>query len=129
MGSHGENPGLGFHWEMEGHVMGGWTPAEALRAATLGSAKAIGREADLGSIEVGKVADLVMLDRDPHANIRNSLAIALVMQGGRLYDAWTLDELWPQARPFGRPWYWDDRPPGTPDPGSNALSLMRGIGR
>jgi Tol biopolymer transport system component len=130
MGSHGEIPGLGFHWEMEGHVMGGWTPAEALRAATLGSAKAIGREADLGSIEVGKVADLVMLDRDPQANIRNSLAIALVMQGGRLYDAWTLDELWPQARPFGRPWYWDDRPPGTPDPGSNALSLMReGIGR
>ena len=97
MGSHGEIPGLGFHWEMEAHVMGGWTPAEALRAATLGSAEAIGREADLGSIENGKIADLVILDRDPIADIRNTLSISLVMQGGRLYDASTLDELWPQA--------------------------------
>jgi hypothetical protein len=39
------------------------------------------------------------------------------MQGGQLYDASTLDELWPVVRPFPRPWYWDDRPPGTPDPG------------
>ena len=117
MGSHGEIPGLGFHWEMEAHVMGGWTPAEVLRAATLGSAEAIGREADLGSIEPGKVADLVILDRDPLVNIRNTLSLSMVMQGGRLYDASTLDELWPEARPFPRPWYWDDRPPGTPDPG------------
>jgi hypothetical protein len=53
MGSHGEIPGLGFHWEMEAHVMGGWTSAEVLRAATLGSAEAIGRDADLGSLERG----------------------------------------------------------------------------
>ena len=117
MGSHGEIPGLGFHWEMEAHVMGGWTPAEALRAATLGSAEAIGRDSDLGSLEAGKVADLVILDRDPTADIRNTLSISGVMQGGRLYDAATLDEIWPEARPFPRPWYWDDRPPGTPDPG------------
>jgi Tol biopolymer transport system component len=117
MGSHGEIPGLGFHWEMEAHVMGGWTPTEALRAATLGSAEAIGREADLGSIEPGKVADLVILDRDAAADIRNTLSISSVMQGGQLYDASTLDELWPVVRPFPRPWYWDDRPPGTPDPG------------
>ena len=118
MGSHGEIPGLGFHWEMEAHVMGGWTPFEALRAATLGSAEAIGREADLGSLESGKVADLVILDRDPLADIRNTLSISFVMQGGQLFDASTLDELWPQTNPFGHPWYWDDRPPGAPDPGS-----------
>jgi cytosine/adenosine deaminase-related metal-dependent hydrolase len=102
---------------MEAHVMGGWTPAEVLRAATLGSAEAIGREADLGSIEPGKVADLVVLDRDPLVNIRNTLSLSMVMQGGRLYDSSTLDELWPEARPFPRPWYWDDRPPGAHDPG------------
>jgi hypothetical protein len=117
MGSHGEIPGLGFHWEMEAHVLGGWTAAEALRAATLGSAEAIGREADLGSIEAGKVADLVVLDRDPLANIQNSLSLSMVMQGGQLYDANTLSQLWPVDRPYARPWYWDDRPPGTPDPG------------
>lgn len=117
MGSHGEIPGLGFHWEMEAHVMGGWTPAEVLRAATLGSAEAIGRESDLGSLEQGKIADLVILDRDPLADIRNSLSVSSVIQGGRLYDASTLDELWPKPQPFPRPWYWDDRPPGTPDPG------------
>ena len=116
MGGHGEIPGIGFHWEMEAHVMGGWTPAEALRAGTLGSAEAIGRETDLGSIEPGKVADLVIMDRDPRADIRNTLSISSVMQGGRLFDASTLNELWPEQRPFGRPWYRDDRPPGTPDP-------------
>lgn len=118
MGSHGELPGLGFHWEMEAHVMGGWTPAEVLRAATLGSAEAIGREADLGSLERGKIADLVVLDRDPLADIRNTLSLSEVMQGGHLYEASTLDEIWPEARPFARPWFWDDRPPGTPDPGA-----------
>ncbi|HJP69809.1 MAG TPA: amidohydrolase family protein, partial [Sphingomicrobium sp.] len=118
MGSHGEIPGLGFHWEMEAHVMGGWTAAEVLRAATLGSAEAIGREADLGSLEPGKIADLVVLDRNPLDDIKNTLSIAYVIEGGRLYDSSTLDELWPEVRPFARPWYWDDRPPGTPDPGA-----------
>jgi Tol biopolymer transport system component len=118
MGSHGEIPGLGFHWELEAHVLGGWTPVEALRAGTLGSARAIGREADLGSIAPGKVADLLVLDRNPLIDIRNSLSLSQVMQAGRLYDADTLDELWPRRRPFPRPWYRDDRPPGTPDPGA-----------
>jgi hypothetical protein len=98
--------------------MGGWTPEEALRAGTLGSARAIGREADLGSIAPGTVADLLVLDRNPLIDIRNSLSLSQVMQAGRLYDADTLDELWPRRRPFPRPWYRDDRPPGTPDPGA-----------
>lgn len=116
MGSHGEMPGIGFHWEMEAHVMGGMTPMEVLRAATIGSAHVIGRDADFGSLEAGKVADILILDRDPRADIRNSLSIRQVMIGGRLYDAETLDELWPRQRSFGRPWYRDDLPPGAPDP-------------
>jgi imidazolonepropionase-like amidohydrolase len=116
MGSHGEVPGLGFHWEMEGHVIGGMTRTETLYAATMGSARAIGREADFGSIERGKIADLIVLDRDPLADIRNTLAIAAVMKGGRLYDGETLDELWPTTHRFPELWYRSDKPPGTPGP-------------
>ncbi|MEZ5498104.1 MAG: amidohydrolase family protein [Steroidobacteraceae bacterium] len=115
MGSHGEMPGLGMHWEMQAHVMGGMTPAEALRAATLGSAKAIGREAEFGSLEPGKFADLVILERSPLTDIGNTLAISAVMRGGRLYDGGTLAEKWPRQRPLGRAWYCDDRPPTAAD--------------
>ncbi len=116
IGSHGEMPGLGFHWELQAHTMGGMTPAEALRAGTIGSAAHIGRAGEFGSLEPGKYADLVILDRDPLADIANTLAIAAVMEGGVLRDGQTLDELWPQARPLPRRWYCDDRPPGAPDP-------------
>jgi Tol biopolymer transport system component len=116
MGSHGEMPGLGFHWEMQAHVMGGMTPAEALRAGTIGSAHVIGREADLGSIEPGKLADLVILGADPLADIANALKIDAVMLEGRLRDGASLDEIWPNAVPLPRRWYCDDRPPDAPDP-------------
>jgi Tol biopolymer transport system component len=116
IGSHGENPGLGFHWEMQAHVMGGMTSAEALRAGTIGSAATIGREADLGSLEPGKLADLVILTRNPLEDIANTLAIEAVMLGGRLRDGVTMDEIWPQPQQLPRRWYCDDRPPGTPDP-------------
>jgi imidazolonepropionase-like amidohydrolase len=118
-GAHGEMPGLGFHWELQAHNMGGMTPAEALRAGTIGSATHIGRGADFGSIEPGKYADLVVLDQDPLKDISNSLSIAAVMEGGRLRDGRTLDELWPESRPLPRRWYCDDRPPGARDPCSS----------
>jgi Tol biopolymer transport system component len=110
MGSHGEIPGPGFHWEMEAHVQGGMTPMEALHAGTIGSAEAIGRASEFGSLEPGKFADLVILDADPSVDIHNSKAIAQVMKNGRLYDANTLDELWPRQRSFPRPWFADERP-------------------
>jgi hypothetical protein len=124
VGAHGEMPGLGTHWEMEALVMGGMTPAEALHSATMGSAEAIGRANEFGSLEPGKFADLVVLTRDPRADIRNSLSVAQVMQGGRLYDGGTLDQLWPVQRRLPEPWFrGEDAPavaatefPAPPDP-------------
>ncbi len=111
IGSHGEIPGVGFHWEMEAYVQGGMTPTEALRAGTIGSATAIGRASELGSIESGKFADLVILSKDPRQDIRDSRAIAEVMQNGRLYSADTLDEIWPRQKAFGPQWFDGERPP------------------
>lgn len=105
MGAHGEAPGIGFHWELEAHVMGGMKPMEILHAATAGSAEAIGRLDDMGTLEAGKLADLLVLDGDPLADIRNTRQVAQVMRGGRLYAADSLDELWPRRRPLPPPWF------------------------
>ncbi len=110
MGAHGEIPGPGFHWELEAHVQGGMTPMQALRAGTIGSAEAIGRAAEFGSLEAGKFADLLILNADPRSNIRNSRAIDQVMKNGRLYDAGTLDEVWPRKKSFEAPWFAGEAP-------------------
>lgn len=105
VGAHGEVPGLGTHWEMQAYAMGGMTPMEVLRAATIGGAKAIGRDADFGSIEPGKYADLVILDRNPLDDIANTLSIRQVMKNGRLYDGNNLDEIWPRQQPMAPFWF------------------------
>jgi imidazolonepropionase-like amidohydrolase len=76
---------------------GGMTEHEALRVATIVGAEAIGLDGDLGSVEVGKLADLVVLDANPLANIRNSNTVSMVMMNGRLYDGNTLAQLGPDA--------------------------------
>ncbi|WP_380874472.1 TolB protein [Sphingomonas sp. DBB INV C78] len=93
IGAHGQQPGLGAHWELWSFVRGGWTPIEALRAGTIAAATSLGYAKDVGSLEAGKLADLVVLDADPTADIRNSDKVAQVMLGGRLYDAATLNEV------------------------------------
>ncbi len=116
IGSHGEHHGLAAHWEvwMAASALG---PLGALRIATLHGAYFLGADRDLGTLEPGKLGDLIVLDANPLDDIRNTLTTRYVMKGGVLYEADTLDEIWPQARPFG-PYYWvdedalrqDDRP-------------------
>ncbi|HUG39220.1 MAG TPA: amidohydrolase family protein [Longimicrobiales bacterium] len=111
VGGHGEVQGLGYHWEMWGLSMGGMTPAEVLRAATIDGARIIGVHQDLGSLEPGKLADLVVLDANPLDDIRNTDRVRWVMKNGVLYEGETLREIWPSDRPLPPLWWWGD-PPG-----------------
>ncbi len=103
IGAHGQREGLGAHWEMWMFGLGGMSPLEAIRSATLNPAQSLGLDKDLGSLEVGKLADLIILSGDILGNIRNSDQISQVMQNGRLFEASTLNEVWPRnkaRRPF-----------------------------
>ncbi|WP_291984898.1 amidohydrolase family protein [Luteitalea sp.] len=111
LGSHGEVQGVGVHWELWMMASGGLTPHAALRAATLDGARAIGFGKDLGSLEVGKLADLLVLEANPLDDIRNTTRIAQVMKNGRLHDAATLDETYPRQKPLGPQWWWKLEPP------------------
>jgi len=93
IGAHGQQAGIGAHWELWSFARGGMSPVEALKAGTIASAQSLGMAKDIGSIEVGKLADLVILSDDPSVDIANSDNIEQVMLGGRLYDAKTLNEV------------------------------------
>lgn len=95
LGAHGQMQGIAAHWELWMFVQGGMTPMEALQCATINGARYLGMDKDLGSIEPGKLADLVVLEGNPLVDIRNSSSVAMVMANGRLYDAATLHQLAP----------------------------------
>jgi imidazolonepropionase-like amidohydrolase/Tol biopolymer transport system component len=105
LGAHGQLQGLGAHWELWMLQQGGLTPMEALRAATIDGARYLGLDGDIGSIEKGKLADLVVLDRNPLENIRHSESLSMVMLNGRLYDAKTLNEIGTRQRPRRPFWF------------------------
>ena len=110
LGAHGQLQGLGVHWELwamageggaavpgAGQAM---TPAEALRSATLAAADKLGLASDLGSIETGKLADLMVVEGDPLADVHDTARVRWVVKNGVLYDAGTMREEWPENRPL-----------------------------
>jgi Tol biopolymer transport system component len=110
VGGHGELQGLSFHWQLWSLQSGGMSNLEALRAATLNGAEAIGLAQDLGSIEPGKLADLVVLSKDPLQDIQNTTSIRFVMKNGELYEGETLNQVWPAEKQTGPFWWWTDHP-------------------
>jgi imidazolonepropionase-like amidohydrolase len=119
VGSHGQLQGLGYHWELWSMQAGGLSQHDALRVATIFGAEAIGLDNHLGSIQSGKLADLVVLEENPLDDIRNTNTIRLVMKNGRLYEGDTLNELWPRRRALGPLSWWTDRPTTEPETRNN----------
>jgi Tol biopolymer transport system component/imidazolonepropionase-like amidohydrolase len=105
LGGHGQLQGLGVHWELWTIAKGGMKPMDALRVATIYGAEAIGLQKDLGTVEAGKLADILVLDGNPLDNIQNTNTIRLVMKNGRVYDGDSLAEVWPRQRPMPKQWW------------------------
>ena len=116
IGAHGQLHGLGSHYEVW-MAAAGTDEHTGIEIGTIHGAHFLGLEHELGSLTEGKVADFIVLDSNPLDDIRNTADIAYVIKDGIVYDAGTLDELWPEAKPFGS-YYWvdedalrsDDRP-------------------
>ena len=106
IGAHGQQAGIGAHWELWSFARGGMSPVEALKAGTIVPAQSLGMAKDIGSIEAGKLADLVILSADPSQDIANSDDIEQVMLGGRLYDASTLNEVG-TGTATRQPYWWE----------------------
>jgi Tol biopolymer transport system component/imidazolonepropionase-like amidohydrolase len=112
LGAHGQLQGLGMHWEMWAQAGDGlpagraaMAPIDVLRASTIVAAEKLGYGPDLGSVELGKVADLVVLDADPLADIHNTTTVRWVIKNGELFDAETMRQEWPKVRPLP-PFFW-----------------------
>jgi imidazolonepropionase-like amidohydrolase len=101
-GAHGQIDGIGEHWETWMMQMGGMTNHEALRAATLNGARALGLDKDVGSLENGKLADLIVLDANPLTDIKNTQSIRYVMVNGRMYDTSNMAQIGNHPAPAPR---------------------------
>lgn len=106
MGAHGQIQGIGAHWEIWMMQQGGMSNHEALQTATINSAFSLGLDKWIGSLEPGKLADLIVMDKNPLENIRNTESIRYTMVNGRLYDAETLNEIGNYNRPRTK-FYWE----------------------
>ena len=86
LGGHGQMQGLGPHWEVWAFVQGGMPPLQALRVATRWPAESLGIDKDLGSLEPGKLADFMVLEKNPLERIENSETVEMVVKNGTAYD-------------------------------------------
>jgi imidazolonepropionase-like amidohydrolase/Tol biopolymer transport system component len=93
LGAHGQLQGLGAHWELWMFVQGGMSNLQALKCATINGAKYLGMDKEIGSLKVGKLADLIILDKNPLENIQNSESVRYTMINGRLFDCETMNEI------------------------------------
>ncbi len=114
LGAHGEEQGICAHWELWALQMGGLSNYDALRTATSVAAEGLGLGNDLGRLEVGKLADILVLRENPLDDIRNTLSLELVMKNGELYDADTMDRLWPDEAKLPPLFYREYGPPRMP---------------
>jgi adenine deaminase len=107
LGAHGEQQGICAHWKLWAEQMGGLSNYDVLRVATVMGADGLGFLDNLGTIEAGKLADLIVLNANPLEDIRNSNIIAMVMKNGELFEGDTLRMQSPEERPapeMGFPW-------------------------
>ena len=93
LGSHGQLQGLGAHWELWMLAQGGMTNMQALRAATMNGAEYLGMDKEIGSLKVGKLADIIVLDKNPLEDIQNTEFVKYTMINGRLYGSATMNEI------------------------------------
>lgn len=110
IGGHGQMQGIGVHWEIWAMQSGGMSTHDTLRVATIFGAEAIGLAQDVGSLEPGKLADLIIMDKNPLTDIRNTDSIRWVMKNGELFDADTLNQTWPVQKPLETQYWWNYEP-------------------
>ena len=120
IGSHASN-GIGAHWEMNWYARAGLSALEVLQAATIVGARKLGLEESLGSIEAGKLADLVILNSDPLEDINNTQDIEYVVANGRLFHSVSMTQLFPDYKVLKKPvWFsderWEELRPEAPGP-------------
>jgi imidazolonepropionase-like amidohydrolase len=106
LGAHGQLQGLGAQWELWMIQLGGMTNLEALKTATINPAQSLGLDKWIGSLEPGKLADLLVMDKNPLENIRNTESIRYTMVNGRLYDSETMNEIGNYNKPRPK-FYWE----------------------
>jgi len=117
LGGHGQMQGLGVHWELWNIASGGMKPMDVLHVGTIYGAESIGLGKQIGSLEAGKLADLIVLDSNPLDDIKNTNTIRYVMKNGRVYEGNTLNEIWPRQRPMPKQW-WMTHDALTPEAGA-----------
>jgi Tol biopolymer transport system component/imidazolonepropionase-like amidohydrolase len=116
VGAHHEVQGIGTPWDLILMSRGGMPLHDVMRVGTIFGAISIGLDRDLGSLEAGKLADLIVFDGNPLQDIRSVLKPRYVMRNGQLFESETLNEVWPQKKPLDPRWWWTWTPPGGGSP-------------